>query len=132
MEILGATLAVVIVLGTIWVLLTRRRRKVKRVWSWRRIYLRTLDYLVADYVGERALILLILAPFLPQLLGHGRSILGFSLSAIIALTIAIIAIQRTAKWMPRASRPVDQLRQSFEDRVLSREYRSTAKKKKRS
>ena len=129
MEILSVAIAVIVVLGTVWALLSRRPRRVKRIWSWRRICVRTLDYFIADSGGQRVLVLLLFLPFVPQLIGYGRSIVGFGLSIIVAVAIVIVAIQRAAKWMTRESRPMDEVRQRFEDKILSREYRSSSRKK---
>jgi len=131
MTLLVISVAAILVLGTLWIYLTQRPRRVRRRWSWRRVYRRTLDFLVVDYSGERLLILLLFCPFLPQLSGTGRSLVGWSISAAVALILALIALLRAGKWMTRASRPVDEVRQRFEDRVLSDEYRSTVKKKER-
>ncbi len=101
MRRLQISLFLISVLGTVWWILTRRPRKVRRVFSWRRVYVRTLDFFVADVSGQKLFAIVLVCPFLPQVLGFGQSLIGLILSAAVSVTFGIIVLRRAAKWMGR-------------------------------
>lgn len=128
MRLLLVSIGAIAALGTIWALLTRQPHKVPRRWSWRRIWVRTLDRFIVHPADQKLLALIFLSPFTVQLAGYGRSKLGWVISILISVILVMIVGIRAGKWMTRASRPMDEIRQRYEDQVLSDEYRSTGKK----
>ena len=97
MAVLLISSATIVFLGTTWWFLTHQRRKLRRVWSWQRIRVRTLDFFVADVSGQKLLPVILLLPFLPQLIGHGRSFVGLCLSILVTVSFAILIMRRAAK-----------------------------------
>jgi len=132
-------LIVAVVIAALWPaywLLTRRRLPVRRKWSWRRLYIRTLDKLLTDPSLKGVFAFVVWSPILlylaaTGLFGFGRSLLGWLLAGCGSVIILVLVIRRAAEWMARASRPADKARARWHDRILSREYRTGERSKRR-
>ena len=133
-------LIVAVVIAALWPaywLLTRKRPPVRRNWSWQRLYIRTVDKLLTDSGLQGVLAFVILSPLLlywagSGLLGFHPTFLGWAIAACGSVLIVVLAIRRAATWIARASRPADETRARWQDRILSREYRTGQPSKRRS
>ena len=126
MQLLLIVAVVIAILWPAYWLLTRRRLPVRRKWSWRRVYVRTLDRLIDN---RHLFALVVWSPViaylvLTELLQVERNIMGWAVAGCCSVIILVLAVRRGLKWMMRASRPADQARARWHDRILSREYRT--------
>jgi len=55
---------------------------------------------------------------LSELLRSERSFVGWTISGCCSLVILVLAVRRGLKWMMRASRPVDQARARWHERIF--------------
>jgi hypothetical protein len=128
---------VAVVIAALWPtywLLTRRRFPVRRHWSWRRLYIRTIDKLLTDRGLQGVFAFVVWSPLLlywavSGLLGFHPTLLGWAIAACGSVAIVVLAIRRGAAWMARASRPADEARARWHDRSLSRVYRAGRRSK---
>ena len=131
MQLLLIVAVVIAVLWPAYWLLTRRQLPVRRRWSWRRLYVRTLDKLIDN---RQAFALAVWSPVLvywalSELLRFERGFVGWAIAGCCSIVILVLAVRRGLKWMMRASRPADQARARWHDRILSREYRTRQRSK---
>jgi hypothetical protein len=127
MQLLVIVALIIAILWPAYWLLTRPQPPIRRRWSWRRLYIRTLDKLLLSSSKSTALV--ILSPLLlymaaSGLLGLDESVLGLAIAITASVALAMLAGVRAAKWMARTTRPMDEARARWQDRILSREYRS--------
>ena len=119
-------LIVAVIVAVLWALywqMTRRRLPIRRRWSWRRAYLRTLDKLLTDPGLKGAFAVVLWSPLLAywavsDLFGFGQSALGWAVAISGSAAIGVVAVLRGAKWMTRRWRPTrDWLRERRAKRV---------------
>jgi hypothetical protein len=133
-------LIVAVVIAALWPtywVLTRQRLPVRRNWSLRRLYIRTLDKLLTDPGLKGIFAFVVWSPILlylaaTELFGFDRTLLGWVIAGCGSVVILVLVIRRAAEWMARASRPADEARARWHDRILSRDYRTGQRSKRRS
>lgn len=123
--LLIVAVAVVLLLWPLWLVLThkpKRRIRIKRVWSWRRVMIRTLDGMVLDASsGSKLVVLVSFAPLilymvLAPVLGIGWTLTGMVVSGGVCLILLGLFAWRAWKWMRRTLRSSrDWLRQHRTD-----------------
>jgi hypothetical protein len=107
MGLLLLSVLLILTFGSVYLVITRKPRRVARRFSWRRLVYRTLDWAVINRSGLACLMSVPIVIFVALAFAFGLNLTGpgFLIAGVVSLALVPAVVWRGSKWMERAWRP---------------------------